>query len=100
VDAAGNASPVTASTYLFDTTAPAAPTISGAPVTPGADRSPTWSFTGETGATATCSLASGRTTVIPDATCTSPVTFDLSARPDATYTFAVAMTDGGGNSCP
>src|SRR5207244_3394323 len=52
-DAAGNTSPAATSTYVLDTTAPVAPTITAAPVTPGNGRSPAWSFTGEAGATFT-----------------------------------------------
>src|SRR5207248_345625 len=57
-DAAGNVGPAATSTYVLDTTPPAAPTITAAPATPGNGRSPAWSFTTPEGTT-TCSLTRG-----------------------------------------
>src|SRR5207244_4685866 len=49
--------------YLLDTAAPAAPTITAHPTTPGNSRSPSWSFTGEAGAAFSCRLTRGATVV-------------------------------------
>ncbi|PYP40305.1 MAG: hypothetical protein DMD43_08750, partial [Gemmatimonadetes bacterium] len=99
-DAAGNVSTPVTGSYVFDRTPPAAPAITAAPATPGNGRSPAWSFTGEAGATLTCSLTRGGTTISPAATCTSPKSFDLTGQPDGTYTFSVTATDAAGNVSP
>src|SRR5207244_3643490 len=99
-DAAGNTSPAATSTYVLDTTAPVAPTITAAPVTPGNGRSPSWSFTSKAGATFTCSIMRGGVTVFRPATCTSPTSYDLTSLPDALPTFTVTATDAAGNTSP
>src|SRR5207249_3227483 len=79
--------------YVLDTTPPVAPTITSTPGSPGNDATPSWSFTGEAGATFTCSLTRGGVTVIAAASCTSPTAYDLPSQPDGTYTFTVTATD-------
>ena len=59
------------------------------PTTPGNDRSPTWGFTTEPGATTECRLLSGSTIVHPYASCTSPKSYDLTGLPDGDYTFEI-----------
>src|SRR6185436_6770948 len=48
-DRAGNTGTSAISDYRLDTTAPAAPSIGSPPSSPGADETPTWSFSGEAG---------------------------------------------------
>jgi hypothetical protein len=96
-DAAGNASAVGRSaTYTLDATAPAAPSVV-TPTSPASDRSPDFTFTAESGATAQCQWLSGSTVILPWAACTSPYAADLSASPDADYLLQVRVTDAAGN---
>jgi RHS repeat-associated protein len=99
LDAAGNASlPASSPNYVLDTTAAAAPSITGAPVSPSSSRSPAWSFSGENGVTFTCALRGPSGYVYDPATCSSPRQYDLTGRPDGTYTFEVSQTDAAGNT--
>src|SRR5205085_917148 len=61
-DAAGNTSPAGIWTYLLDTTAPAAPGVSG-PAGPAKNRTPSVTLTGEAGASYTCTLTGPGTNV-------------------------------------
>src|SRR5205823_1563788 len=97
-DAAGNVATAT-STYVLDTTAPVAPTITSVPGSPGNDLTPPWTFTTPQGTT-TCSLSSGGVTVFGPSACAGSITFDLSTQPDGTYTFPVSVTDAAGNVGP
>jgi large repetitive protein len=92
--------PVTSS-YDFDGTGPAAPTITSGPPSPVYEDFPTWAFTvsGDT-VTALCSVVSGATVIVAEAPCTSPATFDLTAQPDGDYTFVVRGVDAVGNIGP
>ena len=86
--------PVT-STYIFDSTAPTTPVITGFPSSPSDDDTPTWTFTVSGGTASTlCSVSGGVAALAP---CTSPVTYDLSGRPSGTYTFTVIAVDSVGN---
>jgi len=98
VDGAGNPSPATNSNYTFDRAAPSAPLLTSSPPPAGADPTPTWSFTGEAGATLTCELRRSTTVVSPAGPCSSPSTYDLANQPDGTYTFTVTQTDAAGNT--
>ena len=98
VDSGGLTSPVTTSTYVYDTVAPAAPTIVASPTSPGNNANPSWSFTGEAGATMSCRLMKGATTVSNWANCTSPRSYNISAQTDGTFTFEVRATDAAGNT--
>ena len=85
-------------TYVEDSTAPPAPSIDSPPASPDNDTTPTWTFSGEAGATFECRLERGATVIYDWASCPSPGTFDLSAETDGTYTFSVRQTDAAGNT--
>ncbi|MDQ3940724.1 MAG: S8 family serine peptidase, partial [Actinomycetota bacterium] len=85
------------SNYALDTTAPSPPTITSSPPNPSMGRNPSWSFTGESGASFQCRLTRPGTTVSDWASCSSPKSYDLTGQPDATYTFEVRQTDQVGN---
>ncbi len=97
LDEAGNASSFSTADYQLDLSAPTAPTITSGPGPTGADVSPSWTFSGETAASFECQISQGGTVISPLSVCTSPATFNLSARPDAMYTFAVRQLDQAGN---
>ena len=99
-DAAGNTGPAAASSYQFDSAAPAAPSIDSAPASPGNDTAPGWSFSGETGASFECRLERGATVVADWTSCTDSKVYDLSSRPDGSYDFKVRATDLAGNTGP
>ncbi|HSH62448.1 MAG TPA: Ig-like domain-containing protein, partial [Acidimicrobiales bacterium] len=99
-DAAGNIGPAAQSDYILDRSVPLAPVVTGPSPNPGNDADPTWFVTGEPDATFECQLSSGATVVSAFAACTSPKTYDLSAQPDATYTFSARQTDAAGNTGP
>jgi Putative metal-binding motif len=93
-DLSGNLGADTASdsrTFVLDTTAPAAPSITAAPDSVSNDTSPTFEFGGEAGASYQCALDSDTYS-----SCTSPHTF---AGPlgDGAHTFKVRATDSVGN---
>lgn len=88
----------TSVTFVEDSATPGAPAITTSPAPdPGTSRTPSWSFTGEPGATFQCELRRGATIVSGFAPCTSPESYDLTAQPYGTYTFAVRQTDAVGN---
>ena len=99
VDEVGLRSTAGAASYVLDTGAPAAATVT-APASPSRTTNPSFTFTGEAGSTASCTVTSGATTVSGPAACSSPVVVDLSARPDGSYTLAVVLTDVAGNTGP
>src|SRR5207247_7240023 len=74
----------------------ALPTITASPTTPDNSLAPSWSFTGEGGATFECRLTRGATVVSDWSVCTSPDGYDLTGQPDGTYTFAVRATHPAG----
>src|SRR5439155_21957407 len=81
-DFSGNTSPCssTSVTYVEDSTAPAAPTITASPTTPDNSLAPSWSFTGEGGATLACRPTRGATVVSNRSGCTSPHGYDLTGQ--------------------
>src|SRR5206468_1166779 len=89
-DQAGNSSSAT-STYTYRTAPPPAPVIT-APPSPTNNANPSWSFTVDPLTTSTCSLTRGGTVVFAAASCTSPVTYALSGKPDGVYTLTVTTT--------
>jgi predicted phage tail protein len=100
-DAPGNTGPSMLVSITVDRVAPPAPSITGGPTGTSADDTPTWTFKLNGGAAAaTCTVRQGTTVVSGPAACTSPASFDLTALPDATYTFSVAAQDAAGNVSP
>jgi len=96
-NALGILGPTAADDYEFDATPPAAPTITAAPDSPGQDRSPSWSFTAEAGATLLCRLERGLTVLEDWTTCSSPRRYDLTGKSFGVYRFAVRGRDAAGN---
>ncbi|HVM27520.1 MAG TPA: Ig-like domain-containing protein, partial [Mycobacteriales bacterium] len=96
VDAAGNVGPSRTSSYVLDTTAPSVPVFSVQPPT-SFDRFPRWEFASEAGAVLLCRLTGPGGTVLLDGVCSSPLTADLTGRPDGTYTLEVRARDAAGN---
>ncbi|MDT7570064.1 MAG: large repetitive protein [Actinomycetota bacterium] len=96
VDAAGNIGPAGTATYVLDTTAPAAPTMTLVAGSPSSDRAPQFGFNVELGTTPSCkvTLPSG---VVRDLTCTNTATLDLSGAGDGDYVLNVRATDPAGN---
>ena len=95
-DAAGNTGPTATSSYALDTNAPGAPSITSSPGPVSSGTNPTWQFTGPAGSTLECRLDAGATPVAGWAPCSSPQSYDLSARPDGTYTFGVRAVNAYG----
>jgi predicted phage tail protein len=95
-DGAGNTGPSQASTYTLDTTGPSVSIVP--PGSPGNDRSPTWTFSSEAGASSECELSRGSLILQPFASCVSPATHDLTVQPDGAYTLRVRATDAAGNT--
>ena len=92
-DAAGNESPVTTRTWTVDTTAPDAPGVTGAPSGTVASDSAELSFSGEAGASFTCSIDGS-----DFEQCSSPKSYiDLSQGP---HSFRVRQADAHGNTSP
>lgn len=97
-DGAGNASPATTNSFTLDTTAPATPSFTGSPRSPGNDLTPRWAFTSPADATTICTLLRDGEIVLGPSACPSPVTFDLSVFPDGTFTLALRAVDLAGNT--
>ena len=95
-DAAGNTSSATTRTYLLDTTAPAGPGVTG-PTGPSADRTPTFTISGEPGGSFSCTLTAPDGTVTSLACRAGNVTLDLQDT-DGAYTLTVTQTDAAGNT--
>lgn len=98
-DAAGNTGAAGTSTYVLDTTGPAAAIVAGQ-ASPGNVTTPSWSFTAEAGATTECRLMSGATVIQPFAPCSASKTYDLAGEPDGAYTIEVRAADVAGNAGP
>ncbi len=96
-DAAGNAGPAATSTYVLDTTPPAAPVLLTGPAAISPDRTPTWSFSAVPGVTFTCKVTSAAGTTVADGPCTSPYT-PAALPTDDTWTLTVRAADAAGNS--
>lgn len=98
-DAAGNTSPVVSRKFIFDSIAPAAPTIVSRPREQMNDPSPEVSFTGEEGASFICAvLQQGKADPAIDPSCDSPLTLTLAE--DGFYSFLVIQRDPAGNGSP
>ncbi|MGH2730957.1 MAG: Ig-like domain-containing protein, partial [Actinomycetota bacterium] len=96
-DAAGNVSDPATDSFTLDTTPPEPPTITSAPPDPTSDSTPTWTFTGEPGASFACTLTRAAIVVFATSPCSSPTTYDLNSHPDDTYTLAITQMDAAGN---
>jgi trimeric autotransporter adhesin len=94
-DPAGNTTTISHE-YTLDSAGPSVDIVSG-PGSTGIDRTPSWTFTTEGGATTDCWLKFDDVLVLEQPGCTSPVTFDLTSEPDGNYSFFVDATDAGGN---
>jgi hypothetical protein len=92
-DLAGNPGPAASYTWAIDLTAPAAPTITSNPPALSNSRSPSFSYTGEAGATFQCQLDGGGF-----GACPSPKSYTNVA--DGSHTFQVRQTDTAGNVGP
>jgi hypothetical protein len=94
-DLAGNQGPLASSgPYTSDRTAPAAPVVAG-PSGPGNNPSPTWTWTGEAGTTATCRL--DRAGVVGGAVPCPDGAFSPALTGDTTYVVVIVLTDAAGN---
>ncbi len=93
IDTAGNVDPTPASRSLtVDTTAPVAPTITGAPAALGNNTTPAFTFTGEAGATFQCRIDGGSYS-----TCGSPFTPTLG---QGSHTVDIRAVDAALNAGP
>ena len=99
-DNVGNAGPYATSTFTLDRQTPAAPNITVRPANATSSSSPSWTFTGELGASYECVLTQPDGSEISSVPCTSPKSFGLSASPDGDYTFKVRQIDPAGNVGP
>jgi hypothetical protein len=97
VDDAGNTSAAATDDYTLDRVAPSVPTFTAKPRATGSDPTPSWSFSGEAGATFECEVTRGGV-VVAAGSCASPAVYDLSSEPDGTYTLAVRAVDDAGNT--
>jgi hypothetical protein len=94
-DPAGNQSLAGSVSWVLDTIAPPAPTVT-APRTPDHDRSPTFTVTDtESGVQWICNVTGPGSATI--ASCGPATVLDLSTAPDGTYTVTVSAVDAAGN---
>ena len=94
-DAAGNTTTAGSASYVLDTSAPPAPTVT-APGSPSQGRTPSFTFgDSEPGVTFSCSVSGPATVTIT--TCGATTTIDLRGAPDGTYTLTVSAVDAAGN---
>jgi hypothetical protein len=95
-DVAGNSTDSAKRNVTIDNTSPAAPNITGFPPNPSNNPAPSFTFTGEAGATFACALDGGATPTFT--ACTSPKAYaGLTA---GSHTFQVRQTDLAGNLGP
>jgi uncharacterized protein YhfF len=92
-DVAGNSTDSGKRNVTIDNTPPAAPSITGTPPNPSNNPAPSFTFTGEAGATFACSIDGGAFTA-----CSSPKAF--SGLGAGSHTFQVRQTDLAGNTGP
>jgi hypothetical protein len=97
-DTAGNAGPAATSGYVLDATAPAAPRFTAHPASPAANRHPSWTWGGESGAHATCLLTRSGTVIRDWGSCAGSYVVSLNGQPDGTYGLSVRLTDPAGNT--
>ncbi len=94
-DAAGNTASASSGAYTYDTTPPPAPVVSG-PRGPSQNRTPTFTWTAETGARAECALQAEGSASGPFVACSSPYLPLLPS--DGTWSLTVRVTDVAGNT--
>ncbi|HEY3069863.1 MAG TPA: Ig-like domain-containing protein [Gaiellaceae bacterium] len=92
-DVAGNSTDSAKRSVTIDNAAPAAPTITASPPNPSNSTAPSFSFTGEAGATFGCAIDGGAF-----GACTSPKAYSGLAA--GSHTFQVRQTDTAGNTGP
>ncbi len=93
-DAAGNTTTGVSGAYTYDTTAPVAPSVTG-PKGPSQNRTPSFTWTAETGSRAECSLAVDAGPGSAFVACSSPYAPLLSV--DGTWVLTVRVTDAADN---
>ena len=100
VDAAGNAGPSAAASYVLDRTDPDPPEFTTTPGAAGDDPTPRWAFKAERDATVECRLVRvGDDEPIEDwQPCKSPQSYNLGRREDGTYRVMLRTTDEAGNT--
>ena len=99
IDQAGNPSPAATSDYIYDTVAPAAPSIVSPSPNPGNLTVPSWDFNGEPGANFDCQLEKDNVVLEPFSNCLPPELYGLSDG-DGDYVFTVRQIDIAGNVSP
>lgn len=77
---------------------PSPPAFSHVATSPGTDPNPSWSFTLPLGAGGECSLLSGAAEVVPPATCSGTISYDLSPFGPGDYTVRVVAVDSSGQT--
>src|SRR5829696_2909549 len=85
--------------YQLDSTPPARPAVTAAPVSPAADTKPGWRFNGDDGAALDCRVSRGQDTVVDWTSCTNPRRFEL-GQADGDYRVTVRARDAAGNVGP
>jgi hypothetical protein len=96
MDVAGNWSGYAIDNFTLDRAAPAS-LITSEPPPFTNDATVAWDFSGEPGGSYECVLTTPNGVVVSSPVCTSPKSYDLSAREDGLYTFKVRQMDGAFN---
>ena len=96
VDLAGNVGAVRSGTVVLDTTAPVV-AFTAVPAAVTTDRTPTWSWSTESGATASCLLTRDAVVVLDWRPCSGSLTPNLAGLPEGSYRLSVRAVDRAGN---
>jgi large repetitive protein len=99
-DSAFNRTDWVESSFELDRQPPTAPAITDRPAETTPDDTPTWTFSGETGASFVCVLLRANGSEVISGSCSSPNSFSLETEDDGTYTFKVRQFDAAGNPGP
>ncbi|MBK5306542.1 MAG: Ig-like domain repeat protein [Frankiaceae bacterium] len=100
VDAAGNVSPLTAGSYRYDITPPAAPSFASRPATRGTASSVSWTFAMPVDIDHAVCVVTRNGTVISEGSCSGSFTLDLRGQQPATWALSVHFVDAAGNNGP
>jgi hypothetical protein len=100
VDGLGNRSAPVSRPYTLDTTAPAAPAITGGPPERSSEQSAAFTFTAESGSATECRLERDGAVAFDWTACSSPWSYGLLTQPDGSYLFSVRARDQVGNTGP